>query len=307
MANDYFPVRLNTIRPDEVITFDLYLKLSSRFLHYIHCNEDLEGYRQKNLKSHGVRKVYIKTHDEDAYLSYLEKGLSNLKNSSLEISAKGALAHDSLITAAENAERVLETESGFNTQKKQFEKVTEFLTTEKGALKSILQSAGVSMDNNHHAATVSSLCLAVASKAGVEDKTELFELGIAALLHDIGKNRLKFNFMKPLAEFTANEMKQYKNHPQDGADMLAGKPYINPRILGLIAAHEEKGEGRGYPEKLNLFKKPLIYQILSMVNAFDHFCFENNLLATNAIDPFFEKHGEFYDQELISVLATVLT
>ncbi|WP_408095666.1 HD-GYP domain-containing protein [Peredibacter sp. HCB2-198] len=307
MLDGFFPVRLNTIRPDETITFDLYLKLSTRYVHYIHCNEELEGERQKKLKSHGVRKVFIRTADEDAYLSYLENGLSTLKDQSLDISTKGSIAHDSLITAAENAERVLETESGFNKQKKQFEKVSEFLASEKGALKSVLQSAGISVDNNHHAATVSSLCLAVATKAGIEDKTEIFELGIAALLHDIGKNRLKFNYMKPWAQFTPDEQRQYKNHPQDGADMLAGKPYINPRILGLIAAHEEKGEGRGYPEKVNLFKKPLSYQILSMVNAFDHFCFEENILPNQAIDPFFEKHGQFFDESLISVLATVLT
>ena len=107
MLKDFFPVRLNTIRPDEVITFDLYLKLSSRYLHYIHCHEELEGERQKKLKSNGVRKVYIKTTDEDAYLSYLESGLSVLKDNSIDLNQKAAMAHDYLITAAENAQRVL--------------------------------------------------------------------------------------------------------------------------------------------------------------------------------------------------------
>jgi HD-GYP domain-containing protein (c-di-GMP phosphodiesterase class II) len=171
----------------------------------------------------------------------------------------------------------------------------------------MLASAGIAVDNNHHSANVSSLALALASKCGMTDKTEIFELGTAALLHDLGKNRLKFDYQKSSDSFTAEEKKSYKNHPQDGADMLAGKPYISPRILGLIAAHEEYGVGKGYPEKKNLFTLPLSYQILSLVNRFDHLGAELKLEPFKAVDAFFEKHSEDYDENLITTLATILT
>jgi len=307
MSLTYFPVRLNTLRADEKVTFDVYVLVAGKYIHYTHTSDELEAQRLKQLKSKGVRKLFIRDQDEPSYLLYLEAGLGKLNDKTLDINTRSAMAHDTMITAAENAERTLETEAGYNSQKAQFEKITEFISSDRNAIKGILSAAGISVDTNQHAATVSSLCMAVASKAGITDSKDVFELAIAALLHDIGKNRFKFDPMKPHSKMTSDEMRQFKNHPQDGADMLAGKPYISPRILGLVAAHEERGNGRGFPMKMDLSKQPISYQILSMVNQFDHFCSENSMSSIQAIDPFFEKLGRDYDDELFNILATVLT
>lgn len=307
MSENYFPVRLNTIRPNQQVTFDIYLKVGERFIHYTHNQDLLEAERLKNLKTKGVRKLFILAKDEDTYLKYLEEGINNLADKSIDMTTRAALAHDTMVMAVENAEKNLDTEEGYNKQKDQLSKIAEFVVSDRNALKGMLAAAGISVDNNQHSATVSSLSLAVASKCGITDKTELFELGTAALLHDIGKSRLKFDAQKPRDKMTPEEFKQFKNHPRDGADMLAGKPYISPRILGLVSSHEEMGEGRGFPEKTNIFKQPLPYQILSMVNQFEHFAAENKLPFQQAIDPFFEKYGTFFPEELITTLATVLT
>ncbi|MGE3610589.1 MAG: HD-GYP domain-containing protein [Bacteriovoracaceae bacterium] len=307
MANQFFPVRLNTLRSNDAVSFDVYIKVGDRYIHYTHMQDELEGERLKSLKSKGVRKLFIRPEHEDAYLLYLEDGLNTLTDNKTELSERASRANDTMVTAAENAEKTLETEKGYQGQKVQFEKIAEFLTSDKNALKGILNSAGISSDTNQHAATVSSLSIALAQKVGITDQNEIFELGLAALLHDIGKSRLKFDPMKPTAELTPAELKQYKNHPRDGADMLAGKPYISPRILGLIASHEERGEMRGYPEKKNLFKMDLSYQILSLTNQFDHFSWEKKIPPVKAIDPFFEAFGKDYAEDLIMNLATVLT
>ncbi len=287
--------------------FDVFLQIGNRFVHYTHSSDPVEARRLKNLKSKGVRKLFIKNEDEPTYLRYLEKGLENLADKSKDLQARGAMAHDTMMMAAENAEKNLETKEGFDAQKRQFDKISDFIVSDRHAIKSILASAGISVDTSHHAANVSSLSLAVASKYGITDKTEIFELGTAALLHDLGKNRLKFDSMKPRDKFTPDELKKFKQHSQDGVDMLAGKPYISPRILGLVLSHEELGEGRGFPEKKNVFSLPPSYQILILVNQFDHFASENKLTLQNAVDPFFEKMGKHFNEELFTVLASVLT
>lgn len=303
----YYPVRINTLRHDEIVDFDVFIKVGEKYLHYIANSDELEGNRLRNLKNKGLKKLFINPEQEDLYLSYLERGIDGLSDKSKDISARASLAHDTMMSTVENAEKNLETKEGFERQKNQFDKIAEFIVSDRNAIKSMLASAGIAVDNNHHAANVSSLALALASKMGITDKTEIFELGTAALLHDIGKNRITFNHQKPWANFTEDEKKRYKTHPQDGADMLAGKPYISPRILGLIASHEEYGVGKGYPEKKNLFTLPLTYQILSLVNRFDHMCTELKLEPFKTMDKFFEKHSEDYDENLISTLATILT
>lgn len=307
MDETFYPIRLNTLRYDETIPFDIYVKLASRYIHYSRTNDEMEGERLKNLKDKGVRKLFIKPEDETHYLKYLEKRLERLSDTSTDVSTRAALAHDTMITAVENAERNLETQEGFKNQKNQMDKISEFIISDRNAIKSMLSTAGIAVENNHHSANVSALCIAVASKSGIEDKAEIFDLCTAALLHDIGKNRLKFNHSRPHSEMTPDEWKKYKEHAREGSDMLAGKPYISGRILGLIASHEEYGIGKGYPEKKNIFSLPVAYQILSMVNKFDHLATELKLKPFEAVDPFFDKYGADYDQNLISSLATVLT
>lgn len=305
--SEFFPVRLNTIRANDRVPFDIFVKLAHRFVHYSAGGDEVEGERLKNLKKHGVRKLFIRPEHETLYLQYLEDGLDNLSNENLNLSERSAFAHDSLLSSAENAERNLESEEKFNGQRRQFDKIAEFLSSERKALKEILGISGLSQDLNEHSAVVSSLAVAIATKSGMDNKKEIFELGMAGLLHDIGKTRLKFDHLKPESEMTQNELRQYRNHPQDGVDMLAGKAYVSPRILKLIVSHEERGRGRGYPNKIDLFKEELPFQILSMVNCFDHFSRQNRIPSVEAIDPFFEKYGQDYDEELITVLGTVLT
>jgi len=306
MSDELIPIRINTLREDELVTFDVFVKVGQRYLHHTNEHDSVEGTRLQNLRNKGVRKLFIHNRNEGAYLSYLETGLKGLNRTDIATSKKAALAHDTMVSAAENAERMLETEDGFNTQKSQMKLIGEFFKSDKAALKEILLKAGISVDTNHHAATVSSLALAMANKTGGMTDDEKFELAFAGLLHDFGKARFKFDPMKPVSQLTPQERKSYENHPQDGADMLAGKPFISPRILGLIASHEERGLGRGFPERKHIGQLALPYQILSVVNCFDHFCGEKGIQPLQAIDLFYEEFSKDYSDELITNLATVL-
>jgi HD-GYP domain-containing protein (c-di-GMP phosphodiesterase class II) len=307
MSKDYYSIRVNTIRGNDVVPFDLFIQVGPKFIHYTRAHDEVEEKRLKTLKNHGLKKLFILPEHESIYLFYLEEGIKSLTNREVNITERASRANDTMLVSVENAEKNLETETGYNNQRKQLELIGQFIGDEREAIKNILSSAGVSLDNNQHSATVSSLCLAIASKLEVLNRDEMAELAYAALLHDIGKNRLKFDHNIPFDKLTPDQKKHYKQHPADGVNMLAGKPFISPRILGLIASHEEYGEGRGYPEKKNMFKMDPSYQILSLANKFDRFCQEKNLAPFNAVDPFFEIHANHYDETLIATLASVLT
>lgn len=304
--DDYIPVRLKTIRPDSQIHFDLYIKIGSKFVHYVRNNDSIEKPRWDNLKSKKVRKLFIPYDQEDNYLTYLDSGLDQLSNANVSIEQKAELAHDTLVTAAENAEKTFETEKGFQQTQGRFEKITDFLMSDSGAIKKIMEAAGTSLDNHQHAATTSSLALGLATATGFLSANEMFELGIAALVHDIGKNDLPFDPMTPASELSGENLKLYRGHAQKGADMLAGKPFISPRILGMIADHEEIGNGLGFPNKKNLAKLKLPYQILNLCNSFDQYCFQNKLEHKAGLSAFKMERGEMFDEELYNLLSAML-
>lgn len=302
---EYLPVRINTLRPDSQLTFDIYIPVGQRYVHYMRKTDEVDGDRLKNLKSKKIRKVFITEDCEADYLDYLDQGLNDLIENDVPLEEKTVAIHDGLTTSAENAERSLETEEGYKRMEVQFQKVTDFLMSEKGAIKKILESTGQSLDNFQHAATVTSLSLGVAAANGMDSK-DILELGIAALLHDIGKTKLPFDPMKPVSEMNETEKNRYKQHSSDGADILAGKPFVSPRILALVADHEEVGNKRGYPQKKNLFGLGMQFQILNMCNDFDRFCYENKLEHRDGLDTFFDKRGELFDPDLFNHLVTLL-
>lgn len=307
MSNDYYTVRINTIRGNEPIPFDLYIQVGPKFIHYTRAKDDVEENRLKTLRKHGLKKLFIRPEHEQDYLNYLEVGIKTLSNKAVTIEDRGARANDSLLVSVENAEKNLESEAGYNDQRKQLELISQFIGGERHAIKNMLSAAGISPDVHQHSATVAGLCIAIANKVGGFQKDEITELAYAALLHDIGKTRLKFDYNVPFENLSSDQQRQYKLHPEDGVNMLSGKPFISPRILGLIASHEELGSGRGYPEKKDVFKMDLTYQILTLANRFDRFCMDRNLQPFHAVDPFFELYPNDFDQNLVTTLASVLT
>ncbi|MEK6579019.1 MAG: HD domain-containing phosphohydrolase, partial [Bdellovibrionota bacterium] len=148
-------------------------------------------------------------------------------------------------------------------------KIVEFLTSEKGAIRGILGATGCSIDNFQHSASVSSLTLALAMKVGIQDPQELLDLALAGLLHDIGKTKLGIGPATPREALTREQLKEYHRHPVAAVEMLAGKKFVNARVLRLISDHEEIGNGNGFPEKKMLSKLPLNSQILNLCNEFD--------------------------------------
>lgn len=304
---EYLPIRINTLRPNAAVNFDIYIQLGERKVHYIRDSDPMEAERLDKLKKKGVKKLFIETDSESKYLDYLETGLNSLNDTSKNLDERSALAHDSMVTAAENVERNLETEQGYRRTEAQFSKIVEFLMSDRGAIKKILENAGCSLDNHAHAATVSTLSLSLATRLEIKNSEDLLQLGIAGLVHDLGKNSLNFDPMTPRDQLTPEQRKDYERHPATSVDLLSGKPFITPRVLGLVADHEEVGRGKGFPKKKDLSKLKKVYQIFNLCNDFDRICFEKKLEPMKAIDPFFEERGELFDENLITTLATVLT
>lgn len=266
---NFFPIRIGTLRPGAAVNFDVYILVAEKHIYYIKKTDPIEGTRLEKLKEKGVKKLFIKSEEEQLYLDYLEGGLNHLKDTKVSVQDRSTVAHDSLVTEAENVEKNLETEQGYKRTEVRVGKVVDFLTSDKGAIRGILGAAGCSIDNFQHSASVSSLSLALGMRVGVTDPQELLDIALAGLLHDIGKTKLGIGPGTPREEFTLEQLKDYHRHPEAAVEMLAGKKFISPRVLRLISDHEEIGKGDGFPEKKLLSKLPLNSQILNLCNEFD--------------------------------------
>jgi HD-GYP domain-containing protein (c-di-GMP phosphodiesterase class II) len=111
---------------------------------------------------------------------------------------------------------------------------------------------------------------AIASARVLELPSEkLYRVGLAALLHDLGKLALPGTILLKPGLLTAEEWTVIHRHPEIGSQMLSlvGADWAD---LGLIvAAHHERWDGGGYPRGLAKEAIPLEARILSVVDAYD--------------------------------------
>jgi putative nucleotidyltransferase with HDIG domain len=97
-----------------------------------------------------------------------------------------------------------------------------------------------------HMVNVSVLTMSQARTLGI-DGTQLRELGLAALMHDIGKVRTPTEILNKPAKLTEAEFEIMRMHVVDGAEILRRTPEM-PVIAPVIAfEHHMRNDGTGYP------------------------------------------------------------
>jgi len=302
----FLPVRIGTLRPGDVVNFNIYILIADKYVHYIRTSDPFEPERIERLRGKGVKKLYIPEDSEAAYLTYLDAGLNQLKDTKISVRERSNLVSSSMVTEAENALHNVQTESGYKKTEERVSKVVDFLTSETGALKDILASTGTALDNFQHSANVTSMALGIASRLGVTQTRDIMDLGIAGLLHDSALPKLGFSADCKWDKLAGEDLKKYQEHPIAAAHQLAGKPYINREILELIANHEEIGEGAGFPGKKRISTLPLKQQVLNLCNNFDHYCFLKGTPPLEAAKSFLNEKIGLFDLEHIKILTSVL-
>ncbi len=74
---------------------------------------------------------------------------------------------------------------------------------------------------------------------------QLHDLGMAGLLHDIGKMTIPVEILNKPGKLTDEEYEIMKTHPISAAELL--KNYVSNDIIRAIEGHHEKLDGTGYP------------------------------------------------------------
>lgn len=302
----YLPIRLNTLRPGHQVIFDVFLRFGEKHVHYIRKSEPFEKDRITKLKEKGVKKLFIRDEDEPLYLDYLDAGLTTLSNANIALSEKGTIAYDTLVTDAENAEHHFDTEQGYQKVEGRVGKVIQFLSSDRGALLNMLTSAGCAADDFQHSANVSSLSVGLAQRVGGISDREMFDLAMAALVHDVGKNKLGFAGIHENDQMTPEQKKAFRKHASAGLEYLSVKKQITPTILRLVAEHEELGEGEGYPERKKIESMSPTSQILSLCNHLDCMSMVTKIPTQELIKTFFQEKALLFSLDHMAKLSDLL-
>ena len=123
----------------------------------------------------------------------------------------------------------------------------------------------------NHSLNVSIYGLAIGRRLGFSKKT-LTELGITALLHDIGKSKVPLEVLNKPGKLDEAEWDQMKKHPLMGVEIVLNLKQlgeINPKMVIGIFDHHLRTNLTGYPKLFRKKTPSLFGRIIQIADVYD--------------------------------------
>ncbi|MBW7572082.1 HD-GYP domain-containing protein [Caproiciproducens faecalis] len=156
-----------------------------------------------------------------------------------------------------------------------------------------------------HSVNVGVLSIVMGVTLGLNE-TDLFKLGLGALLHDIGKVFVSKGIIDKTDSLTPEEYEEVKKHPDLGYEYLT-RANLDLPLLGLIGIlqHHERMDGSGYPAGLSGDGINRFSRIISIADVFDAMTsdrpYRPAMMPSEVMEYLMGGAGTLFDPELIQL------
>lgn len=119
-----------------------------------------------------------------------------------------------------------------------------------------------------HSVDVATISMIIARKQGFSEK-DVYNIGIAGLLHDMGKSKVPPEILNKPARLNEAEFEVMKKHSILGFQILKEKKEFSNEVSLAVLQHHEKMNGAGYPFGCTKEKIIPYAKILSVSDVYD--------------------------------------
>ncbi|MEW6720029.1 MAG: HD-GYP domain-containing protein [Thermodesulfobacteriota bacterium] len=120
----------------------------------------------------------------------------------------------------------------------------------------------------NHSVNVSILCLAVADSLALAEQPRI-NVGVAGLLHDVGKTQLALDLIRKPGTLTVNEYEEIKKHPLEGFAILGKMTNIQEETRNMVREHHMRYDRAGYPRPEPELKIHPHSQVIAVADCYD--------------------------------------
>lgn len=159
-----------------------------------------------------------------------------------------------------------------------------------------------------HAVNVALIALLMGRNFGLPE-AELVELGVGAMLHDVGKLDLPSRLRWRDDGFNGVELERWREHVELGVERARAMG-LGDTVLTIVAQHHEQADGSGFPQRLNVDRMSAAARIVALVDRFDSLC--NPLRPGDALTPhealsqMFAKSQHQFDTTMLSAFIRMM-
>ena len=159
-----------------------------------------------------------------------------------------------------------------------------------------------------HALNVAVISLLMGRVFGFNE-VEMLDLGVGALLHDVGKIDLPTRVQQFDPQFKAAELAAYREHVALG--LVHGRRMgLSAGALMVLAQHHEMADGSGFPARLNLDRMAVAARIVALVNRYDKLCNPSQLALAltphEALSQIFAQSRNKFDATMLNAFIRMM-
>ena len=159
-----------------------------------------------------------------------------------------------------------------------------------------------------HSSRVSKLACLLGTELGL-DQAALKILERGSLLHDIGKIGVSDTILHKPAHLTEDEWEIMHTHPDIGAHIIDGIPFLQ-ETMPIVRYHHERWDGNGYPIGLRGKDIPLQARIFAVTDAFDALTsdrpYRKRIPVKEALQYLREQADILFDPEIVAAFERVM-
>lgn len=281
----FIPIYLDCLRVDSILDFDLYLKVNTGLVLYRSADLPFTERTRQRLMENKVDRLYVKGENKENYQRYIEQNLDKIlidpaipetKKASILYETSKGLVKDIFAnpTYGDNVQRTQELVST----------TVGYILRGQEAFHNLLKITSFDYYTYTHSVNVCTFSLALAQQMGQRDELFLHELGVGALLHDLGKSRISERIINKRTALSRYEFEIMKKHPRWGVEILNDDKNFPPNAIYPVLQHHERGDRAGYPSGINLSEMHIYSRIVAIADTFDAMTTER--VYQKAVDSF---------------------
>lgn len=253
----------------DVLEFDLFWQFDDSHEKYMFLPKNHTIDAAVKARIDHVQHLYIRHSDLIAYENFISAAIQDVAdNPHIPITKKAAVIYhqasnvvDELFDDPEALENVPKSKKVVNT-------FMDTIFSDSRAVESLMKIASYDYYTQTHSINVCVYVLSLGSYLKLGEKM-LEKLGMAGLLHDLGKSQVANAIVNKKGRLTTAEFEQMKLHPVYGYEIALKMGIENKQMLDGIRHHHEKLDGSGYPDGISGREISLFARIIGVCDVFD--------------------------------------
>lgn len=219
------------------------------------------------LKKYHIATIYIEDHASEG-IDIVDSIPDILRLEAMEKITEGFKTISEFSSNRTNLQNMLKSGRAMRSFQKVFRDIYSCINTNQDALNLL---ATTKMHENYvynHCLNVSIYACQLAIENGLPLKN-IEEIGLGAMLHDIGQVYVPLEILNKPDELTKDEYAQVQTHCELGFEMLRKMHEIPVTVAHCALQHHERVDGLGYPRGLKDDEIHKYAKIISVVDVFD--------------------------------------